>query len=124
MSDEFHSIFAELRDIMLSAAPKMIVTDNTSTSLTLKTSWNEARTKQPAWFGWIAIKKSYVSYHIMPLYYLEALNDAMPSSLEKRRQGKTCFNFKKIDKAIFEDLRQLTKTAFGMEPDLKRAIGE
>ena len=60
MTDEFLSIFAELRDIMLSAAPEMIVTDNTSTSLTLKTRWIEARTKQPAWFGWIAIKKSYV----------------------------------------------------------------
>ncbi|MDG5487661.1 hypothetical protein NYR55_03350 [Sphingomonas sp. BGYR3] len=108
---------------MLEAAPDMVVADDTPTNFTLKTPWIEARTKQPAWFGWIAIKKSYVAYHVMPLYVLAALNDAVPPSLEKRRQGKTCFNFKKADPALFEDLRALTKLAAQMEPDLRTAIG-
>ncbi|MBL9067178.1 MAG: hypothetical protein JNN10_12870 [Sphingopyxis sp.] len=123
MSDEFPAIFATLRSLMLEAAPGMVVTDDTPTNFTLKTPWIEARTKQPAWFGWIAIKKSYVAYHIMPLYVLAALNDAVPPSLEKRRQGKTCFNFKKADPALFEDLRALTTLAAQTEPDLRTAIG-
>lgn len=123
MSDEFLAIFATLRSLMLEAAPGMVVTDDTPTNFTLKTPWIEARTKQPAWFGWIAIKKSYVAYHVMPLYVLAALNDAVPPSLEKRRQGKTCFNFKKADPALFEDIRALTKLAAQMEPDLRTAIG-
>lgn len=123
MSDEFPAIFATLRSLMLEAAPGMVVTDDTPTNFTLKTPWIEARTKQPAWFGWIAIKKSYVAYHIMPLYVLAALNDAVPLSLEKRRQGKTCFNFKKADPALFEDLRALTTLAARTEPDLRTAIG-
>lgn len=123
MSDEFPAIFATLRSLMLEAAPGMVVTDDTPTNFTLKTPWIEARTKQPAWFGWIAIKKSYVAYHIMPLYVLAALNDAVPPSLEKRRQGKTCFNFKKADPALFEDLRALTTLAARTEPDLRTAIG-
>lgn len=123
MSNEFLAIFATLRSLMLEAAPGMVVTDDTPTNFTLKTPWIEARTKQPAWFGWIAIKKSYVAYHVMPLYVLAALNDAVPPSLEKRRQGKTCFNFKKADPALFEDLRALTKLAAQMEPDLRTAIG-
>lgn len=123
MSDDFPGIFAELRSLMKAAAPGMIVTSDTPTTFTLKMSWIEARTKEPAWFGWIAIKKSYVAYHVMPLYALPALNDAVPSSLEKRRQGKTCFNFKKADPALFDDIRVLTEMVATMEPDLKAAIG-
>lgn len=124
MNDGFSSIFAELRDLMLQAAPAMVVTDDTPTSFSLQTPWIEARTHQPAWFGWIAIKKSYVAYHVMPLYSLPKLNDAVPASLEKRRQGKTCFNFKKPDAVLFQDLRLLTEAAVRMEPELRAAIGE
>lgn len=102
----------------------MVVTDDSPTNFTLKTSWLEARTNEPAWFGWIAIKKSYVAYHVMPLYALPALNEAVSAALEKRRQGKTCFNFKKTDDALFDELRKLTQTAAAMEPDLKAAIGQ
>jgi len=124
MSDEFPSVFAELRSLMLEAAPGLVITDDTPTTFTLKTPWIEARTKQPAWFGWIAIKKSYVAYHLMPLYSLPTLHDAVSPDLEKRKQGKTCFNFKKADPALFEDLRLLTEKAARMEPELKAAIGE
>jgi hypothetical protein len=124
MSAEFPEIFANLRALMLDAAPGMIVTQDTPTNFTLKTSWLEARTKEPAWFGWIAIKKSYVAYHVMPLYTLPALNELVPPSLEKRRQGKTCFNFKKSDTELFDQISKLTQAAAQMEPELRAAIGE
>jgi hypothetical protein len=124
MSDEFADIFLKLRALMLAAAPGMVVTADTPTTFTLKTAWLEKRTKEPAWFGWIAIKKSYVAYHVMPLYTLAALNDFVPASLEKRRQGKTCFNFKKADSDVFEHISRLTKAAAEMEPELKALIGE
>lgn len=123
MTDDFPLIFSELRALMLDAAPGFVVAEDTATNFTLKTKWNEARTKQPAWFGWIAIKKSYVAYHVMPLYSLPELNTAVSSALERRRQGKTCFNFKKADPDLFEDLKRLTKLAAEMEPKLKEAIG-
>lgn len=124
MSDAFPEIFSTLRTLMLEAAPGMVVTQDTPTSFTLKTTWLEARTKEPAWFGWIAIKKSYVAYHIMPLYTLPALNDLVPASLEKRRQGKTCFNFKKADTELFDQISKLTKAAAQLEPELRATIGQ
>lgn len=123
MSDAFPEIFNRLRGILLAAAPGMVVTADTPTNLTVKTSWTEARTGEPAWFGWIAIKKGYVAYHLMSLYSLPALNDHVPAGLAKRRQGKTCFNVKTADDAVFEDLRRLTEAAVAMEPELKAAIG-
>ena len=123
MSVLFQNIFAELRAIMLEAAPGMTVAEDSPSNLTLKTHWIEARAGQPAWFGWIAIKKSYVAYHIMPLYTLPALEAAVPEGLATRRQGKTCFNVKKTDDAVFAQLRELTALAARMEPDLRAAIG-
>lgn len=123
MNEGFQDVFKQLRAIMLDAAPGMTIAEDSATNLTLKTSWIEARTKQPAWFGWIAIKKSYVAYHVMPLYTLPALQGAVPEGLEKRRQGKTCFNVKTADAAVFADLRELTELAARMEPDLQAAIG-
>ena len=123
MSAAFLEIFAELRAIMLEAAPGMTVAEDSPGNLTLRTHWIEARTGQPAWFGWIAIKKSYVAYHIMPLYTLAALEAAVPEGLARRRQGKTCFNVKIADEAVFAQLRQLTALAARMEPDLRAAIG-
>lgn len=123
MSDNFPLIFSELRALMLDAAPGLVVVEDTETNFTLKTKWNEARTQQPAWFGWIAVKKSYVAYHVMPLYSLPELNNAVSPALERRRQGKTCFNFKKADHDLFEDLKQLTQLAAKMEAKLKEAIG-
>ncbi|MCR2832455.1 hypothetical protein [Parerythrobacter lacustris] len=123
MSETFDAIFARLRTIMLEAAPTMVVTDDSATNLTLKTDWIEARTGQPAWFGWIAIKKSYVAYHVMPLYVLPDLEAAVPEGLAKRRQGKTCFNVKIPDEAVFAHLRELTERAARMEPELRAAIG-
>jgi hypothetical protein len=119
----FPLVFTELRALMTAAAPGMVVSEDTPTQFTMKTSWLEKRTKQPAWFGWVAIKKSYVAYHVMPLYTLPELNDAVSVRLEKHRQGKTCFNFKKVEPDLFEDLRVLTELAARKEPELKATIG-
>ena len=60
----------------------------------------------PMWFAAVRCGKAYVSYHLM------AVQPVSPE-LKKRMQGKTCFNFKKIDPALFEELKTLT--AAGVE---------
>jgi hypothetical protein len=87
------------------------------------TTWIEARTRRPAWFAQVAIKKSYVSFHLIPLDGLPALREAIPPGLEKHRQGKTCFNFKTPSPEAFEELRQLVRLAVEMDPDRRAALG-
>lgn len=123
MSEAFDEVFQRLSAILRAAAPDMVVTAESPTGLTVMTRWPEARTGEPAWFGWIAVKKSYVAYHVMPLYTLPELAEHITPALEKRRQGKTCFNFKTIDEALFADLARLTEAAAGMEDRLRAAIG-
>ena len=67
--------------------------------------------KKPLWFGGVQIKKNYVSYYLMPVYKNPSLLNGMSPELGKRMQGKSCFNFKTIDKKLFRELALLTKRA-------------
>ena len=61
------------------------------------------------WFGGVQIMKSYVSFHLIPVYAApQLLKDASPSLL-KRMQGKSCFNFTEIDRDHVKELTALTK---------------
>ena len=109
MADDFAAVYARLRRLMLDAAPRMTVTKDLPGSLELRTPAIDPKTKQPGWFGTVTIKKSYVAYHLMPLYTQPALADGLSPELTKRRQGKTCFNFSRSDEPLLKELTRLTK---------------
>ena len=52
--------------------------------------------------------KRYVSYYLMPVYGSPALRATVSPKLEKRMQGKACFNFKSVDDRLFAELEALT----------------
>ena len=60
------------------------------------------------YFGGVVIKKNYVSYYLMGVYMYPDLLDGISDALRKRMQGKSCFNFKSDDPALFEELGTLT----------------
>lgn len=53
-------------------------------------------------------KKSQVAFHLMPVYRDPDLLDDLNESLLKRMQGKSCFNFTKVDDALLSELADLT----------------
>jgi hypothetical protein len=101
-------IFQTLRRIMASVEPALAIKDDAPANYSLITksaSWKGG----PMFFGAV-MRKSYVTYHLMPLYWKPALVDLLSPALRKRMQGKSCFNFKKADPVLFEELSALTKT--------------
>ena len=58
--------------------------------------------------AWVQISKAYVSYHLMPIYGAPNLCASLSKELKARMQGKSCFNFKMQDEALFKELAQLT----------------
>jgi len=68
--------------------------------------------RNQAGFGGVQIKKNYVSYHLMPVYAFPDLLDGLSPELKKRMQGKSCFNFKTVDKALFKELGALTRKGY------------
>ena len=64
---------------------------------------------KPGFFGAVQMKKSYVSYHLMPVYEDPGLLAGSTDALLKKRQGKSCFNFSTEDPLLFEELDTLTR---------------
>jgi hypothetical protein len=56
----------------------------------------------------VQMKKNYVSYHLIPVYAIPTLLDAISPALKKRMQGKSCFNFTAIEPAQVKELKALT----------------
>jgi len=109
MAESFEAVFTRLRSIMLAAAPRMIVAKDQAGVLELRTPTIDLKTKQPGWFGTVTIKKTYVAYHLIPIYEKPGLADGISAELTKRRQGKTCFNFARCDENLFSELDRLTQ---------------
>lgn len=107
MADALQPVFDELRARMLRSSNGMNVAQDEPGNVVLKTSWNEPRKKEPAWFGAVQLKKNYVSLHLMPLYALPRLRENVSPELQKRMQGKSCFNFKKVETELFDDVEGL-----------------
>jgi hypothetical protein len=104
-------VFFELRKILAPYTTKLDVGKEDATELTLFTQ-PIAALGGPMFFGAVQIQKSYVSFHLMPVYVKPELLIGMSPELGRRMQGKSCFNFKAIDKVLFKELARLTKAGF------------
>jgi len=58
------------------------------------------------------MSKSYVSLHLFPVYMFLDLLKGMSPELKKRMQGKTCWNFKKAEDALFAELGEIVSASF------------
>jgi len=104
---EFPLVFEHLKNILKPFEPKLTVTANTPGAYSLDGLYSEKWKKQ-LFFGSARIQKNYVSFYLMPVYmFPELLKDISPE-LKKRMQGKSCFNFKKVEPDLFKELAELT----------------
>jgi hypothetical protein len=107
----FDTIFRELRLIYRSLEEKLVIVNDEHGDF-------YANTKLPGpdgrelFFGGIRIGKSYVSFHLMPVYMFPDLLEGISDNLHKRMQGKSCFNFTRYDRALIREIATLTKVAY------------
>jgi|SRR5271157_770464 len=66
---------------------------------------------KPVMFASIT-SKSYVAFHLFPVYMFPNLLKGISPELKKRMQGKTCWNFKKPEEALFAELEGIVKASF------------
>jgi hypothetical protein len=106
--DDFPLVFEELRNILKPYEGQLTLKADTSDSYYLDGPYSD-KWKQELFFGSAQIKKNYVSFYLMPVYmYPELLKDISPE-LKKHMQGKSCFNFKKVESGLFAELTELTR---------------
>ena len=107
-NNEFQEIFIALKNILSRHEKKLVVVTDKEGSYYLDTA-HIMKNKKPMYFGSTIIKKNYVSFYLMPVYVDPNLLDGMSPELKKRQQGKSCFNFKSMDKTLFKELEKITK---------------
>jgi hypothetical protein len=90
---------------------KLVVKIDTSAGFSLDGAYSEKRRKE-LFFGAAQIRKNYVSFYLMPVYMCPDLLRNISPELKKHMQGKSCFNFKKIEESLFDELTLLTKHGF------------
>lgn len=62
-------------------------------------------------WGFVAatrLGERYVSFYLMSVYAMPDLLDSMSPELRRRMQGKSCFNFTKIDEPLMTELEAIT----------------
>ena len=108
-TDGFAPLAEALMTLMKDAAHGMRVKSQSPSGMEmLAPTANPMHPGQPMWFGGVRLGKAYVSYHLMPVYTHAGLAAKISPGLKKRMQGKSCFNFKAADPALFEELAALT----------------
>lgn len=104
-------VFTALRTMMAPYAARLAVTRDDAGELYINTHHIHTN-KQPLFFGAVQLKRTYVSFHLMPVYVHPALLAGLSPALRARMQGKSCFNFRKADPALFRELSALTKAGY------------
>jgi hypothetical protein len=111
MNSDFESIFVRLRGILQKHSAALTVTADAPDHYCLQVAFSP-KLKKPFPVAWVKIGKAYVSYHFMPVYMFPRLLDSRSDKLRARMQGKSCFNFKVVDEALFKELEDLTTEGF------------
>jgi hypothetical protein len=115
-SAELNTVFIRLRGILQQHLGGFTVHRDTSSSFGFEGPIGPATVK--AWkgkvrsptipIGWTEIGKNYVSYYLMGVYGSPKLLEKTSAELRARMQGKSCFNFTKVDEVLFRELDRLT----------------
>ncbi len=110
-NDSFPEVFQALKAIFVPYAGKLAVQVDKPDQyyLETKTPLRKGRAFQ---FGGVEIGKAYVSFHLMPLYMNPKLQAAVSPELKKRMQGKSCFNFTRLEPGQIAELKKLTREGF------------
>jgi hypothetical protein len=105
---DFAAVFDRLKAILTPYAPRMVVVKDDPAWYYLGTK-SAGANKTPIMFAAVRIGKSYVSFHLMPLYINPVLQARLSPALKKRQQGKACLNFTAVDEDLFAELAELTR---------------
>ena len=108
---DFPLVFEKLRSILKPYEKSLAVKADSADIFYLDGPYSE-KWKKELFFGSAQIKKNYVSFYLMPVYMYPDLLKDISSDLKRHMQGKSCFNFKKVEPELFEELEDLAKKSY------------
>lgn len=110
-SEDFQATFSTLKNLLRKYEKNLKVLSDQNDVYNLNAGFSNKFNKD-IYFGGVQVKKNYVSFYLFPVYMNPELLVGISPELKKRMQGKSCFNFKVIDKDLLAELSKLTKKGF------------
>jgi hypothetical protein len=111
--EDFYKAFYALKRIFAPYENRLHVTADSREKYYLETK-SRSYNGRPLFFGAAILGRSYVSFHLMPLYWDSSLARGISSELRKHMQGKSCFNFTAPEPTLFRELAKLTTRGFAL----------
>jgi len=105
MPADLPAVHDRLREILAPYREDFTVTRDEPAGMTLEVPGLEGKP-----WGYVAatrVGKRYVSFYLMPIYVHPELVAGISPELGARRQGKSCFNFTRVDDELFAELADL-----------------
>jgi hypothetical protein len=117
-SDDFAAVSERLRAILARHVPPLLVTADGPGGYSLSVDRKDIPEPQ-RYFGGMRVGKSYVSFHLMPVYAFPDLLKNISPELRRRMQGKSCFKFTRVDEPLLRELADLTDCGLVRYRDLR-----
>ena len=110
--DDTQAVYAALRNMLMRHAARLRLVSDRPGEITFEAGfapeWNKI-----LFFGAAAMRKSYVSYYLFPVYVFPELLDTVSPQLRARLDGtRSCFNFDRPEPKLLEELGSLTERGF------------
>lgn len=116
---DLQAVHDRLRAILAPYRDDLTVSKDEPGGMTLELPGYEG---QP--WGYVAgtrLGQRYVSFYLMGVYGEPDLLNGMSPELRRRMQGKSCFNFSKVDEGLLAELEALTKESVARQPAITEA---
>jgi hypothetical protein len=110
---DFDAVFERLKQVVEPYAREMHVSADDPTWYGLDMAPPEDR-NPTTWFAAVRRGKRYVSIYLMPIYVEPSLLDGASAELLRRQQGKSCFNFTKVDEPLIGELEGILRRGYEM----------
>jgi hypothetical protein len=116
VSANFQPVFAQLRDLLRAHAERFAITHDSASRYGLEApvgpatvrSWGGKVKVQTIPVAWVSVGKAYVSYHLMGMPGNAKLLATLSDDLRAHMQGSSCFNFKTVNDALFQEIKHVT----------------
>ena len=114
---DFDAVFARLKGLLEPYAREMHVSADDEQNFGVDRA-PETERNPTTWFGAVRRGKRFVSIYLMPVYAEPSLLDDVSPELLRRKQGKSCFNFARVDDRLFGELETILRRGY------ERTVGD
>jgi len=117
MPEDFPVVFQQLKNVIAVYAPPLIVKKETGKEYHLYSTKHielAGRKYDEIYFAGVIIHKQFVSFYFFPLYTHPHFFADIPTEFKKYLKGKSCFNIKKLDLEILNQVKQLLQKGFDL----------